>query len=685
MRAPAAPALVLGLLAAMAPHQARGACVASTDGRDVTRAARLRAQCNNRILGRGPTATCNPAPPPPACSGTLVDDAIALAYGPNNPPASGVDGQALKDQLGCQKRIGKAVAKFVGTKLRYLIAGRSRVDAEASARRRLDKLPSRCTVAVAEDASGVVLPAVGSQCGYAVGTPGSAVKPEQARDCFIALLEAKVDAVSPAGTVKPNVVIILTDDQRWDTIDATHESPDRQGPVMPTVTSELVNQGVLFTNAFVTRALCCPSRASILRGQYASTTGIHGNAPPDGGAVDFTNNGLDAATLATWLDAAGYRTGLYGKYLNGYANLWDPPAAPYVPPGWDEWHAFEAPEYYDYNLAEFGSGNPTPVLNSYPSGCPTYVGCPADDVGEDPCPSPQNYSTDVLLAKALDFIDQAAGQPFFLYFAPYAPHGPACPAARHQTLFQNVPAWRPPNYDEAGDESDKPDWVQDLCPMSQNKKNNIDALREYQLGSLQAVDEAVGAIMQKLRDLGQDDNTLVLFTSDNGFSWGSHCHRPKSCPYEECMRVPLVVRYPPLAPTARVEPRFGLNIDFALTFAELAGTVPTVPPDGRSAVRVLADTETLWRTDFLFEHWDNDGDPESGIPTLACVRNQQFKYVEYSTDETELYDLTIDPYELQNQAGNPVYAATEAALAARLRELRPSWSPSGAFLDEALE
>jgi arylsulfatase A-like enzyme len=195
------------------------------------------------------------------------------------------------------------------------------------------------------------------------------------------------------------------------------------------------------------------------------------------------------------------------------------------------------------------------------------------------------------------------------------------------------------------------------------------------------VDEAVGAIMQKLRDLGQEDNTLVLYTSDNGFSWGSHCHRPKQCPYEECMRVPLIVRYPPLAPQPRLETRFGLNIDFALTATELAGIVPPVPPDGRSFTRVLADTEDLWRTDFLFEHYDNDGEPESGIPTLACVRNEGFKYIEYETNETELYDLSSDPYELQNQAGNPALAAVQADLAARLRELRPDWSPSGAFVD----
>jgi arylsulfatase A-like enzyme len=165
----------------------------------------------------------------------------------------------------------------------------------------------------------------------------------------------------------------------------------------------------------------------------------------------------------------------------------------------------------------------------------------------------------VLVAKALDFIDQSAGQPFLLYFSPYSPHGPACPAPRHLTLFQNVSPWRPPNYDEAGDDSDKPAWVQNACPMGTNKKNNIDALRVYQLGAIQSIDEGVGAIMQKLRDVGQDANTLVLFVGQRVLV-GLHCHRPKQCPYE-CIRTPLVVRYPARAVRAR---RIALRAEYRL-------------------------------------------------------------------------------------------------------------------------
>jgi arylsulfatase A-like enzyme len=331
---------------------------------------------------------------------------------------------------------------------------------------------------------------------------------------------------------------------------------------------------------------------------------------------------------------------------------------------------FQGPDYWDYTLIENGATQDH-ESNLYASGCVGTTPC------LDECTGKLNYSTDVLAAKVVQFIEDAAGSPFFVYFAPYAPHGPSCPAERHLGLFDNVPDWRPPNYDEAGDDSDKPLWVQNRCPMSQTLKDNIDADRILMLGAIQGVDEAVGAIMAKLRDVGQDDNTLILYTSDNGFAWGEHCRRAKSCAYEECARVPLVVRYPPLALLPRVETRFGLNIDFALTFGELAGLFPppSTPPDGRSLVRVVADTERVWRDDFLIEHWDNDDNPNSGIPTLACVRENELKYTELVTAESELYDLAIDPYELENRTNNAGYATAKARLAARLRELRPDWPP----------
>ncbi len=657
------------LLTTLAPPAASAApCTTPAEARAVKRAARTQARCNYKLMRTGTGEVCTNPVAPPACAGTLVDDAIALAYGPNDPPASTVDRAALRRQLACQQKIGRGVARFVGVKLTSLIDGQSLDEAVERARKILDRLAGRCAVAVAQDVSGVVLPAVGTPCQNPVGGPGATVDADAVGACLIAALETMVDAVVPAPPPRPNLVIVLTDDQRWDTTDLTH-SIDGVTPVMPEVQSELVASGVHFPNAFVTTALCCPSRASILAGQYAHTTTVLTNTQPLGGAPNFD----DSASLATWLQGQGYQTGLFGKYLNGYNQLWTPPEQPYVPPGWTEWHAFAGAKFYDYNLVENGVGFDH-ALVSYPSACPTYTGCPADEAGEDPCPAPQNYSTDLLLQKALDFIDQSAGQPFFLYLAPYAPHGPACPAMQDEGSFDAIPAWRPPNFNEA-DVSDKPMWVQERCPMTTNQQTANDNFRKQQLEALQAVDRAVGALMDKLRQVGEDADTLFIYTADNGYSWGAHCHRPKRCPYDECMRVPMVVRYPVLAPLARTDPRLALNIDIAFTFGELAGVVPPIVQDGRSMARLLPDDEPAWRTDFLYEQWldvDPEEEPESP-PTLAGVRNEEWKYVEYVTNETELYDLQADPFELQNETNNPTFAGVKMQMAERLRQLRPDW------------
>ena len=657
-------------LAALGPAAVHAQCTSRTQARDVSRSANKRARCNHKVLRSGPSADCGTLPPPPACAGSLVDDAMALAYGPNDPAASRVDRRALRTQLKCQRQIGRAAARFIGRELKQLIAGRTRAEAVEKARRPLDRLPRRCVVTVAQDTSGVVVPAVGTTCRGPVGAPGHPVDPDELRACLLAALEIGVERVAPSPPVRPNLLVILTDDQRWDTTDLTH-SRDGVTPVMPEVESELAASGVKFTNAVVTTALCCPSRSSILKGEYAHTTGVLSNSQPIGGAPNFD----DSSSLATWLQGQGYRTGLYGKYLNGYRQLWGPvPAMPYVPPGWDEWHAFQGTKYYDYVLIENGAGYDHAAV-SYPSGCPTYTACPGD--AGNPCPGPQNYSTDIVFQKALDFLDtQPAGQPFFLYVAPFAPHGPACPAEQDVGSFASIAHWRPPNWNEA-DVSDKPAWVQNLCPMTTNKINGIDAFRRMQLESLQAVDRWVGAIMDELRQIGQDANTLVLFTGDNGFAWGAHCHRPKRCPYEECMRVPLIVRYPLLAPQARIDTRIGLNIDFAFTLAELAGVVPPVEEDGRSLVRLLDDTDPAWRTDHLYEQWLDPDDEDSDVvpPTLAQVRGTQWKYTEYVSGETELYDVVADPFELNNLTADPTHAALKAELAARLRQLRPDWPP----------
>lgn len=607
-------------------------CTSRADASLVLKSAKQAMACSYKRLRKGPGQTCT-VTAPPSCAGTLVADAVALAYGANNPPAAAVDPHVLRDQLRCQKYIGKAVAIFVGKKLEYLTRDMMPADAEAKARRQLDKLPDKCAVAVAQDVGGVILPDVGKQCDAAVGAPGMAVDPASLRDALVTLLDTWVDRAGPnAAPLRPNIVMILTDDQRFDTIGLTH-SVDGVTPVMPNVLNELANHGVRYENSFVTTALCAPSRSSLLAAKYAHTTGVHDNGGTDGGFTAFD----DTSTVAVWLRAAGYRTGLYGKYINGYNA-----AAPYTPPGWDEWHAFENVAYFNYTLDENG----------------VEVAFGAADA---------DYSTDVLRDRAVQFIHDSAGAtPFFLYFAPKAPHGPATPAPRHAGSFSGVPPWRPLNYNEA-DVTDKPAWLQGIAPWGASTMATHDTFNRMQLECLQAVDEAVEAIMQALRDTGQDRNTLVMFASDNGYSWGSHRWEPKQCPYEECMRVPLIIRYPALAPLPRVESGFGLNIDYGETFAELAGAIPDPGVDGRSMVRLIDGTEPAWRNDFLEEHWSGT------IPDLAQVRGVPWKYTEYLTGENELYDETADPFELTNVVTDPANASVVSGLAARLRVLRPGW------------
>jgi arylsulfatase A-like enzyme len=635
--------------------EADAGCTSTSEAGAVNKSIKQAVRCDYKALRSGPATPCTAAPPPP-CADTLVDDAVALAYGANDPAAAEVDTRALRDQLRCQKRIGKAVAHYVSLKLRYLIRGKTAAEAEAKAIKQLDKLADHCAVTVAEDVGGVILPAVGPQCAAAVGAPGSAVDTAALRDCLRQLGEVWVDRNGPdPQPLRPNILFILTDDQRWDTIDDTH-SPVPGEPIMPGVRAELAGAGVELVNGFMTTPLCCPSRSSILRGQYAHTTGVYTNAGVKGGADDF----VDGETVGTLLQNAGYRTGFFGKYMNGYNQLWN--NASHIPPGWSDWQAFVAPKYFDYDLLD--------------DGVEVHYGSSAAD-----------YSTDVIRERVKSFIGEAvaAGEPFFAHVSFKAPHGPWEPAPRHVGKYAGIADWRPASYNEP-DVSDKPAWVQNTAPLTPAEQDDLDAIRIAQLEMLQAVDEAIGGsvtygitgIMEHLRDLGVADDTLVVYMSDNGWHWGEHRTQAKNKPYEESIRTAMFVRYPKLAPLPRVESRMALNIDMCPTFVELTrratDPAPTLPFDGTSLVRLVDGTAPTWRSDFLTEGW-----PANHV--WASVREADWKYTELpvtpgdplTTFELELYDLVNDPLELENQALNPVYATRVAAMAARLRMLRPLW------------
>ncbi|GIV00653.1 MAG: hypothetical protein KatS3mg014_2268 [Actinomycetota bacterium] len=435
---------------------------------------------------------------------------------------------------------------------------------------------------------------------------------------------ALVPEVLPRGdSPRLNVVVIVTDDQSFDSI-------PRSVPVMPYLQARALDPAdhwVVFTRAFVNTPLCCPSRATMLTGRYPHHTGVWGNA--DGAVLDETD------TLATWLDAAGYETALVGKYLNGYPFG----RGPYVPPGWDRWWGKEqgGPEsiYHDFTLIEQG----TPVAYG-----------------------PEAYSTDVLADAAVSFIERAPrDRPFFLWFAPTAPHPPAEPAARHAGRYADLALTDPPSLGEP-DVSDKPAWVRALPPLDAAGLEAMRNARRRSFETLLAVDEAVRRVIEALRERGELEETVVVFTSDNGLSFGEHRWDRKSCPYEECIRVPLLVRVPGLA--HRVEPALVSAVDLAPTILDLTGVRPTGPLDGASLAPLLRGGPPPRQEVYL----EFGGDPR--VPAWRALRTPRWMYVELATGERELYDLRADPFELENLARDPARAAIVETMADDLARYR---------------
>jgi N-acetylglucosamine-6-sulfatase len=448
----------------------------------------------------------------------------------------------------------------------------------------------------------------------------------------VALASFAVLAPGPHGRIatavtnpQPDVLLILTDDQRWDQL--SH---------MPTVQQELVGKGMRFDQAFVVNSLCCPSRATILTGRYSHSTGVYKNQMPYGGFSSF-KRGKDANTLPVWLDQAGYRTALIGKYMNAYNDT----HAFYKPPGWDGWQALTSldkpgRDYYHYSIAE------NKQLTTYGT---------AGAIDE------ADYMTDVLADRADAFIRSTpATTPMFLAFWPWGPHKPSTPPARYLNALPNFQGIRPPNLNEA-DVSDKPAWVQALAKGT----NTYDAQRKREMQNLLAVDDAVAQLLTALADTGRLQDTLIVFASDNGTSGRSHRWGGKMTVWEEAIRIPLVMRYDPITGgIARVDDaHLALNLDFAPTIADLAGVTP-VGAEGTSLMPFLDGTPPAsWRDRFLIEHLTDGKNP----PSYCAVRTTRYKYVRYATGEEELYDLQTDPFELQSRHADP-------AMASVLEELR---------------
>jgi N-acetylglucosamine-6-sulfatase len=422
--------------------------------------------------------------------------------------------------------------------------------------------------------------------------------------------------------LRPNIVLILTDDEDV----ASHQ-------FMPKTRALLENRGTTFDNFFVSYPFCCPSRASILRGQYAHNTQVVGNELPYGGFEKLHQRGLEESTVATWLQAAGYRTALLGKYINRYV-----PETDGVPPGWSDWYAAgNAHPSYDYTLNENGR------IVAY---------------GREP----DDYLNDVLTRKAVELIETsaAARQPFFLYVSTYTPHSPAASPPRHKDLFVDAELPRPPSFNEA-DVSDKPAVIRNFPPLDEAAIAWLEDEYRRRLRSLQAIDDMVETIVGTLEATGELDRTYVIYTSDNGFHMGEHrLVAGKDTPYEEDLRVPMVIRGPGVPEGARID-AMALNVDLAPTFADIAGIEPPAFVDGRSFLPLLADPAQPWRRSFLIERRqleeqfitlaEQQGMTAEQLDPHAYVdglRTAEWSYLEYGSGERELYDVVQDPYQMQN-------------------------------------
>jgi N-acetylglucosamine-6-sulfatase len=436
-------------------------------------------------------------------------------------------------------------------------------------------------------------------------------------------------ALAQQPSVRPNIVFILSDDEDV-----------KIHAYMPKTKALLENQGAAFDNFFVTYSFCCPSRATILRGQYPHNTQIEGIQLPTGGFKKFHALGLENSTIATWLHAAGYHTAFYGKYLNQYE-----PRSDGVQPGWDEWYA-GGDNWSNYNY----------ILNE--NGAIVRYGDRAED-----------YLTDVIARKAVRTIHAAvaAGQPFFLYLSTYTPHAPATCARRHDGLFLDTPLPRPTSFDEP-DVTDKPSIIRNLPRLSSPQIKAMEEHYRARLRSLQAIDDMVETVVETLAQTGQLDSTYIIYTSDNGFHMGEHrMIAGKTTAYEEDIRVPAIVRGPGVPAGERIGAMV-LNNDFGPTFAEIAGVAPPSFVDGRSFLPLFANPNRPWRQSFLIQRRELETHEMTGPARFDAIRTADRLYVEYGDGDRELYDLHSDPYQLDSRAGQ-AEPLSVAVLEARLAEL----------------
>jgi N-acetylglucosamine-6-sulfatase len=492
---------------------------------------------------------------------------------------------------------------------------------------------------------------------------------------------------------RPNILVVMTDDMA--TTDLAF---------MPNVQRLLADRGTTFADAIDSFPLCCPARATFITGQYAHNHGVAGNFYPYGWyGMKHRKNILPA-----WLQDAGYRTALIGKWLNGYGAL---DAHGEVPKGFDIWRGLLDVSAYDYynfvmnqngtlkswgdadfarKLVEFANIEVTPGIE----GVADVYNKLHEVFGQPPYTywgthHPRDYSPDVTgrITNQLVRAQQGSQKPFFIWWAPAAPHredvstslmgrpGPdPRPAPRYADQSSSYTLPQPPNFNEA-DLSDKSSNLTDNAPsLSAAQIAQLQLDYEGRAGSLMAVDDRLGDLVKTLRQTDQLKNTLIMFVSDNGWLQGEHrIPGDKFLPYEESLRVPLIVRGPGVPAGKTVHGQVS-NIDFAPTLVDVAhaaagrtmdgvSLVPTIHHPKRRPNRALEieATAPLFRAPIPVNTWDR---PYQG------VRTDRYTYVVWTeTGEKELYDRRDDPYELTNVVHDPGYAVVRRHLARKLAKL----------------
>lgn len=431
-------------------------------------------------------------------------------------------------------------------------------------------------------------------------------------------------------TQKKNIIFIISDDHRYDFMGFTGKLPWFKTPHF----DRMATHGVHLKNAFVTTSLCSPSRASILTGQYSHVHTIVDNVTPEPENLVF---------FPQYLQHAGYQTAFLGKWHMGHG---DHPRN-----GFDHWESFPGQGVYY---------NPTLNIN-----------------GKTVTYQDSTYITDLLTAHAVQWLDNRdQSKPFFLYLSHKAPHSPVAPAKRHQGLYKNKPYLLPATYYQTLGEDYKelgwPEWVKQQryswhgVDYPYHSHENIEELVQTYCETLIAVDESVGTLMDFLAKEGLEENTLVIYMGDNGFSWGEHGLIDKRHFYEESVKVPMLLYCPGLTVGGMTENHMVQNIDVAPTILEYAGVDKPDNMPGYSLIPLLKGEKTAWRDKIFYEYyWEYDFPM---TPTVFGVRTDKYKYIRYwgVWDRNELYDIENDPDETKNLILDPEYRDTAEELAKEL-------------------